>query len=217
MHFYLIVSIHISFASLNLIRLPPLNIRLSSCCAANDADAHLPAGDPGAGEPGSAAGRPRHLHGQVHRETVQPDGLLIHHDDWWEIFALHNIWQQKAERPDGLEMSLLTGLQEEFVSHWQSWAPCWEGSWCEGWSFLWAAPASCARPPSLSACSPLCLCCWLAAPPRRLMESTLLGKSTVCLHAPSMQMKELQTSPPTMSRFHLNHRFWRFCESWRLF
>lgn len=65
--------IHLYYPLLNLPtspRLPPLPIRFSSRCAANDADPHLPAGHPGAGQPGSAAGRPRHLHGQVHRETV---------------------------------------------------------------------------------------------------------------------------------------------------
>lgn len=57
------------------------SVRLSSRCPADDADPHLPAGDPGPGEPGGAAGRPGHLHGQVHREPVQPDGLLVRHDD----------------------------------------------------------------------------------------------------------------------------------------
>lgn len=57
------------------------SIRLSSRCPADDADPHLPAGDPGPGEPGGAPGRPGHLHGQVHREAVQPDGLLVCHDD----------------------------------------------------------------------------------------------------------------------------------------
>lgn len=68
--------------------------------------------------------------------------------------------------------------QVEFVSQWQYWAPSWEGLWCEGWTFPCAAPASCARAPSLSACSPPCRWCWLAAPPRRSMESFLLGNHT---------------------------------------
>lgn len=122
-------------------------------------------------------------------------------------------WLQKVEESDGVEISLLTCLQEEFVSHWQSWAPSWEGLWCEGWNFLWAAPASCARAPSLSACSPPCRCCWSAAPPRRSMESFLLGNRTVRLQAPSLQMAEPQTPPPTMNRFYPNHR-WRMFPNW---
>lgn len=48
-HFHLLLSVLISFAYLNLICPPPLPTRFSSCCAANDADPHLPAGNPGAG------------------------------------------------------------------------------------------------------------------------------------------------------------------------
>lgn len=113
---------------------------------------------------------------------------------------------RKAEQSDGTETSLLVCLQVEFVSHWQYWAPSWEGLWCEGWTFLWAALASCALAPSLSACSPPCRCCWLAAPPRRLMESFLQGNHTVRSHAPSAQKTEAQTSPPTLNRFHLRYR-----------
>lgn len=154
---------------LSLIYPPPPPIRFSSCCTANDADPRLPAGNPGPGEPGSAAGRPRHLHGQVHWETVQPDGLLVHHDDRWEVFRGFRL--QNGAKADCMSLP----LQEESVSQWQYWAPSWEEWWCEGWNFLLAAPASCVRVLSWSACSPRCHCCSLAAPPRRSMGSFLLG------------------------------------------
>lgn len=61
-----------------------LSSRLSSYRSADAAESRLPAGGSGAGQLGGAALRPRHLHGQVHREAVQPDRLLLHHDDRWD-------------------------------------------------------------------------------------------------------------------------------------
>lgn len=56
-------------------------LRFPSHRSADPAEFRLPAGGPGAGQPGGAAGRPLHLHVKVHRETVQPDRRLLHHDD----------------------------------------------------------------------------------------------------------------------------------------
>lgn len=175
---------------LSLIYPPSPPLRFSSRCAANDADPRLPAGNPGPGEPGSTAGRPRHLHGQVHWETVQPDGLIVHHADRWEVFRGFRL--QSGAEADWMSLP----LQEESVSQWQYWAPSWEEWWCEGWNFLSAAPASCVQVPSWSACSPRCHCCSLAAPPRRSMGSFLLGNR----HQHTNESHQPQSSASTPNR-----------------
>lgn len=55
--------------------------RFSPYRPADATQPRLPAGGPGAGQPGRAALRPRHLHGKVPRVAVQPDGVQLHHDD----------------------------------------------------------------------------------------------------------------------------------------
>lgn len=63
-------------------------LRFSSDRPADPAEPRLPAGGPGSDQPGRPAVRTRHLHGQIHREAVQPDRLLLHHDDWSDLTRL---------------------------------------------------------------------------------------------------------------------------------
>lgn len=154
----------------NMVSLPS-SLSFSSHRSPNAALSHLPAGGPGPGQSGCAAGRPRHLHGQVHWAAVQPDHLLFHHDDRWDgsprmCISLCCSMQPERDFPfiyfkreswNYISPSSLP--QEESVSRWRCWVPSWAAFWCGGWTSLWKEPANCAPLLSCSACLLPHLCC----------------------------------------------------------